>query len=48
MEYKKTIADVKRALQTVKPSGGSPSVTENSPGVRISRALKRLEKIASS
>jgi hypothetical protein len=32
----------------VKSTGGSPSVTDSSPGVRASRALKRLEKVATS
>jgi hypothetical protein len=47
MEYKKSIEDVKKALASVKSTGGSPSVTDQSPGVRASRALKRLEKVAS-
>jgi len=45
MEYKRSLQDVKRALQSAK-GGGSPRVTEQSPGVRANRALKRLEKIA--
>ena len=48
MEYKKSMQDVKKALDSVKQSGGSPSVTAQSPGVRANRALKRLEKVASS
>jgi hypothetical protein len=47
MQYKKSIGEVKKALASVKSTGGSPSVTDQSPGVRASRALKRLEKVAS-
>jgi hypothetical protein len=48
VEYKKSVEDVKKALQSVKGSGRSPSVTARSPGVLVSRALKRLEKVAAS
>ena len=48
MEYKKSLQDVKKAIESVKQSGGSPSVTDQSPGVRVNRALKRLEKVASA
>jgi hypothetical protein len=47
MQYKKSIGEVKKALASVKSTGGSPSVTDQSPGVRASRALNRLEKVAS-
>jgi len=47
MEYKRSLQDVKKALQSAK-DGGSARVTEQSPGVRVNRALKRLEKIARS
>jgi len=48
MQYKKSIEDVKKALASVKTTGGSPAITDQSPGVRASRALKRLESVAST
>jgi|GEM_PF-2642947 len=48
IQYKKSIEDVKRALDSVKSEGGSPAVTDQSPSVRATRALKRLEKVATS
>lgn len=48
VQYKKSMQDVKKALDSVKQSGGSPSVTDQSTGVRVNRALKRLEKVASA
>lgn len=48
MQYKKSLEDVKKALQSVKEPGRSPNVTDQSPGVRVNRALKRLEKVASA
>lgn len=48
MEYKKTIQDVKKAIDSVKTETKPALVTANSPGVVVSRALKRLEKVASA
>ncbi|MBV9027717.1 MAG: hypothetical protein JO311_03810 [Candidatus Eremiobacteraeota bacterium] len=48
IRYKKSIEDVKKALDSVKSAGGSPAVTDQSPSVRANRALKRLEKVATS
>ncbi len=48
VEYKKSIEDVKKALDSVKQATRSPAVTDQSPGVRASRALKRLEKVATA
>ncbi|MBV8197173.1 MAG: hypothetical protein JO263_03480 [Candidatus Eremiobacteraeota bacterium] len=48
IQYKKSIEDVKKALDSVKSEGGSPAVTDQSPSVRATRALKRLEKVAYS
>jgi hypothetical protein len=48
VEYKKSIEDVKKALDSVKQVTRSPAVTDQSPGVRASRALKRLEKVATT
>ncbi len=47
IQYKKSIEEVKKALASVKNAGGSPAVTDQSPSVRASRALKRLERVAS-
>jgi hypothetical protein len=47
MEYKRSLSDVKKALEQGNFQAGpvqSPAVTANSPGVRIKRALDRLEK----
>jgi hypothetical protein len=48
VEYKKSIEDVKKALDSVQQATRSPAVTDQSPGVRASRALKRLEKVATT
>jgi len=48
VEYKKSIEDVKKALDSVKQATRSPAITDQSPGVRASRALKRLEKVATT
>jgi hypothetical protein len=47
MEYKKSMNDVKKALAPGK-SGSAPVVTAQSPGVKLKRALRRLEKVASA
>lgn len=48
IQYKKSIEDVKKALDSVKTAGAAPAVTDQSPSVRATRALRRLEKVASS
>lgn len=44
MKYKKPLTAVKRALEPAK-TGHGPVVTSESPGVKLKRALRRLETI---
>lgn len=48
MTYKKSMQDVKKALAPAKNGTGAPAVTNQSPGVKLKRALRRLDKVASS
>lgn len=47
MEYKKSLKDVSRALETAKPSGQVPAITDKSTGVRVKRALDKIERLTS-
>ena len=48
MEYKKSMKDVKTAIDLVGIRYRSPLITAQSAGVKAKRAFKRLEKIANS
>ncbi len=47
MKQKRSLEDVSRALESAKCSGQAPAVTEKSAGVKVRRAIEKLEKIAS-